>query len=166
MIDQKILLIHGESRDLLQLCQSQENSTAHSSEIRFLLLDQNSEDHVTFTSIQPDKIREYLGDSSILNILDLIKTLFLKFNLNAENEFITNITWIGKPLLRNLIQNFILDLHSHGVGLRKISDTLNSFHNDDFLMWPENPVYLQLKNESPKSFLHKIAPILTDLHEY
>ena len=87
--------------------------------------------------------------------------------LSEKYGYITTILWFTPELLKNLVSTLVLDLHSHTIGLKNLSHTLELLQNTDHLrVEPESPFYSLIKNEKPKNLLKILAPLITDLNEF
>jgi hypothetical protein len=91
----------------------------------------------------------------------------IRLSLTEKYGYIHSVIWISINLIRSLLKSMGLDLHSQGIGLKNLTQSIALIQDSsDFTMSPSNPVYLFLKKQKPATILKKIAPIITDLNEF
>ena len=91
----------------------------------------------------------------------------IRLSLSEKYGYIHSVIWISINLIRSLLKSIGLDLHSHGIGLKNLTQSIALIQDpSDFAMSPSNPVYSFLKKQKPAAILKKIAPIITDLNEF
>ena len=103
------------------------------------------------------------GDNNKKSILSQIKTEF-----SDKIKFVSSIVWISDDMISKLLNILMVDFHqANRFSGRKLVRILRLFRkNQNFSVFPKNPLYKRVKKQNPHQFLKNISPIFTDLHEF
>jgi len=127
---------------------------------------------------------QYIHDDALQNIIESIKNKNLGYIKGENNKnstlsqirtefsdkitFVSSIAWISDSTIAKLFKILIVDFHQpNRFSGRKLVNILRVFRkNQNFSVFPENPLYKTVKKQNPFQFLKNLTPIFTDLHEF
>ena len=104
--------------------------------------------------------KEHMFSDGIYNSLDLIR-----IKVSKEFGFISAIIIIDKSLIRNLLNNFVIE-HTKLTPLLKLKTLKMLKKPKYFYIYPELPIYKLIKRRGTFSFLKLLLPIVIDKHEF
>lgn len=113
----------------------------------------------TLINLLPLK-KDIIFSDGIYNSLDLIRT-----KVSEEFGFISAIIILDKSLIKNLMNNFIVE-HTKLSPLLKLKTLKMLKKTQYFFIYPELPIYEVIKRRGTISFLKLLLPIVIDKHEF
>ena len=114
-------------------------------------------------AIRNKNLEHSKGDNNKKSILSQIRTEF-----SDKIRFASSIVWISDGMISKLFNILLIDFHQpNRFSGRKLVNILRLFRkNQNFSVFPENPLYKRIKKQNSLQFLKSLTPIFTDLHEF
>ena len=130
---------------------------------------------------------QYIHDSELQDILEITRNEILRYSKEEKSKinrssilsqirtefsekirFVSSVVWISDEMISKITKTILIDFHKHNrFSGRKMVRILNSFRkNQYFSVFPENPLYKNVKKQNTLLLLKSITPIFTDLHEF
>ncbi|MHA1511317.1 MAG: hypothetical protein ACTSRX_06295, partial [Promethearchaeota archaeon] len=103
------------------------------------------------------------GDNNKKSTLSQIRTEF-----SDKIRFVSSAVWISDDMISKLLNILLIDFHQpNRFSGRKLVRIIRLFRkNQYFSVFPENPLYKNVKKQNSHQLLKNISPIFTDLHEF
>ncbi|QEE14666.1 hypothetical protein DSAG12_00479 [Promethearchaeum syntrophicum] len=114
-------------------------------------------------SIKNNNLERSKGENNKKSILSQIRTEF-----SDKITFVSSIVWVSDGMISKLFKILLIDFHQlNRFSGRKLVNIIQLFRkNQNFLVFPENPLYKRVKKQNSLQFLKSLTPIFTDLHEF